>query len=163
MQCINETAPSATKRRRMALTPEDSAGNVIVSFPSTNKVNHKKHKSVNSQPFSEFESSKRRCVGSTSKASRESRKRKAPCSSDETTSFEQDFCIFKRRCVDSSFDGSFCDIMIIYTDDSLSVNKYCSSSSSIDTLSTASEDTCAADSSYDFPILPCIDTNLVLL
>ena len=160
---MNETTPSATQRRRMALTPDHSAGeNVIVSFPSTNKVNHKKRKSVDSQSFNEFESSKRHRVSSTSKASRESRKGKAPCSSDKITSFEQDFCRFKRRCVDSSFDGSLCDIMIIYTDDSLSINKYCASTS-IDTLSTASEDTFLTDSSDDFPMLSCIDTDSVLL
>ena len=165
MQCINEsTLPLTTKRRRMASTPEDSASeNVIVSSPSTNKVN-KKRKSADLPSFNSFESPKRRYMGSTSEASRKnSRKRKAPHHSDET-SFDQDFQACKRHCMDSSFDDSFCDILVIYTDDILSVNKYHTKlSSSIDTLPTDSDDTFATDddqySCDDFPIPLCIDAD----
>jgi len=147
-QCINETTPpSATKRRRMASTPEDSVGeNAIVSSQSTNKVNHKKRKSMDLPSFNTFESSKRRYMGSASEASHEnSRKRKAPHHSDETT-FDQDFQACKRRCMDSSFDDSFSGILVIYTDDILSTNKYhVKSSSSIDTLPTNSDDTFSTD------------------
>ena len=165
IQCINETTPySATKRHRMASTSEDSVGeNVIVSSSSSNKANRRKRKSVDLASLNTFESSKRRYMGSTSGASSEnSRKRKAPHYSDEKISFDQDFQAFKRRHVGSSFDDCHCNIMVIYTDDSLSVNKYhVKSSSSIDTLPTESDDTFAIDDdqySYDdFPIPLCID------
>ena len=148
----------------MALTPEDSSGeNVIVSFPSTNKVNRKKCK-MDLPSFNVFESSKRRYMGSTSEASRKnSRKRKAPHHTDETP-FDQDFQACKRHCMDSSFDDSFSDVLLIYTDDIFSVNKYhAKSSSSIDTLPTDIDDTFATDDDQylcdDFPIPLCIDAD----
>ena len=73
----------------MALVSEDSAGEIVIALSlSTNKFNHKKRKSMVLSFFNAFESSKRRCMSSASKASRENRERKTLFSSDETASFD---------------------------------------------------------------------------
>ena len=63
----------------------------------------------------------------------------------------------------SSFSDSFYDIMVVYTDDSLSVSKYnFKSSSSIDTLPTMCSDGEDSSATEDyFPIPSFIDVETI--
>jgi len=171
-QCSSEITPSWTnKRRRLALSSTDSAQIITVSSLS-NTLNHKKRKSVDLSSNT-FESSKRCCIASRSEyfipeyaptslslsSSKVSRKRKVPCDNDN----DEISSSAKRRCMDSSFANSFCDVMVIYTYDSLSVSKYnFKSSSSIDTLSTVCSDSEDSFATEDyFPIPSFIDAETI--
>ena len=171
LQYSIEIMPSCTnKRRRFASSPADSAQIVIISSLSSNTFNHKKRKSVDLSSNT-FESSKRRCMASRAEdfipenaptslslpSTKVSRKRKVPCGNDEISSSS------KRHCMDSSFSDSFCDIMVVYTDDSLFLSKYnFKSSSSIDTLPTMCSDGEDSSATEDyFPIPSFIDVETI--
>ena len=134
---FEETSSSSNKRRQFTSSP-------ISLAPSTS--NDKKRKIVD-LASNTSESSKRRCMASLAEdfapkntptaaslsSTKVSRKRKEPCGSDGMPS--------KRRRVNSSFGGSFCNIVVSYADDSLDINKCCAeSSSSVHTLPTACSD-----------------------
>ena len=170
-QCSIEITPSSStnKRRRSALSSTDSAQIMTVSSLSSNTFNHKKRKSVD-LPFNTFISSKRRCMVSRSEgfipentptslslsSNKVSRKRKIPCDNDEISSSA------KICCMDSPFANSVCNTIVLYTDDSLSVNKYnFKSSSSIDTLPTmcsGSEDSFTTEDYFPIPSFINADT-----
>ena len=165
LQYSIEIMPSCTNKRcRFASSSADSAQIVIISSLSSNTFNHKKRKSVDLSSNT-FESSKRRCMASRAEdfipenaptslslpSTKVSRKRKVPCGcgNDEISSSS------KRLCMDSSFSDSFCDIMVVYTDDSLSVSKYnFKSSSSIDTLPTICSDSEDSLTTEDYIPIP---------